>query len=59
MKGFISTNFLKLLRFIIKKDCWDNAVAESFFALLKKYVYQTIFKTRTEAQLGVFDSIET
>ena len=42
-----------------KGDCWDNAVAESFFATLKKeYVYQTIFKTRTEAQLGIFDYIE-
>ena len=42
-----------------KCDCWDNAVAESFFATLKKeYVYQTIFKTRLEAQLGIFDYIE-
>lgn len=30
-----------------KGNCWDNAVAESFFATLKKeYVYQTQFKTR-------------
>jgi putative transposase len=43
-----------------KGDCWDNAVAESFFATLKKeYVYQTVFKTRVQAQLGVFDYIET
>jgi transposase InsO family protein len=43
-----------------KGDCWDNAVAESFFATLKKeYVYQTHFKTRAEAQLGIFDYIET
>jgi len=42
-----------------KGDCWDNAVAESFFATLKKeYVYQTIFKSRLEAQLGIFDYIE-
>jgi len=42
-----------------KGDCWDNAVAESFFATLKKeYVYQTTFNTRTEAQLGIFDYIE-
>lgn len=42
-----------------KGDCWDNAVAESFFATLKKeYVYQTTFKTRLEAQLGIFDYIE-
>lgn len=42
-----------------KGDCWDNAVAESFFATLKKeYVYQTKFKTREQAQLGIFDYIE-
>ena len=43
-----------------KGDCWDNAVAESFFATLKKeYVYQIEFKTRIQAQLGIFDYIET
>lgn len=43
-----------------KGDCWDNAVAESFFATLKKeYVYDTLFKTRIEAQLGIFDYIES
>lgn len=42
-----------------KGDCWDNAVAESFFASLKKeYVYQIEFKTRIQAQLGIFDYIE-
>ncbi len=42
-----------------KGDCWDNAVAESFFATLKKeYVHQTNFKTRSQAQLGIFDYIE-
>jgi transposase InsO family protein len=42
-----------------KGDCWDNAVAESFFATLKKeYIYQTDFNTRLEAQIGIFDYIE-
>jgi transposase InsO family protein len=42
-----------------KGDCWDNAVAESFFATLKKeYVRHIRFKTRIQAQLGVFDYIE-
>jgi len=42
-----------------KGDCWDNAVAESFFATIKKeYIYQTTFKTRVDAQLGIFDYIE-
>ncbi|MDD3267410.1 MAG: IS3 family transposase [Burkholderiales bacterium] len=43
-----------------KGDCWDNAVAESFFATLKKeYISQTQFKTREQAKLGIFDYIET
>lgn len=43
-----------------KGNCWDNAVAESFFATLKKeYIYNTIFKTRLDAQLGIFDYVET
>lgn len=42
-----------------KGDCWDNAVAESFFATIKKeYIYQTTFSTGLEAQLGIFDYIE-
>lgn len=42
-----------------KGDCWDNAVAESFFASLKKeYVHHTLFATRIQAQLGIFDYIE-
>ena len=42
-----------------KGDCWDNAVAESFFATLKKeYVHHTNFRTRIQAQLGIFDYIE-
>lgn len=42
-----------------KGDCWDNAVAESFFATIKKeYVYQTTFENREIAKLGIFDYIE-
>lgn len=42
-----------------KGDCWDNAVAESFFATIKKeLVYQTTFKTRESAKLAIFDYIE-
>ena len=42
-----------------KGDCWDNAVAESFFCYPEKeYVYHSEFKTRTEAMLGIFDYIE-
>lgn len=42
-----------------KGDCWDNAVAESFFATLKKeLVYREHFQTRHEAIEALFDYIE-
>ncbi len=42
-----------------KGDCWDNAVAESFFAILKReLVYRETYKTRDEARLSVFEYIE-
>ncbi len=40
-------------------DCWDNAVAESFFATLKKeLVHGCAFITRTEAYDAIADYIE-
>ena len=43
-----------------KGNCWDNAVAESFFATLKtELVYLTKFKTREEAKRAIFDFIES
>ncbi len=42
-----------------KGNCWDNAVAENFFALIKKeYINQNNFVTRNQAKLGIFDYIE-
>ena len=42
-----------------KGDCWDNAVAESFFATLKReLVYRTTFQTREQARQELFDYIE-
>ncbi len=42
-----------------KGDCWDNAVAESFFGTLKQeLVYHEAYKTRAEARLSVFEYIE-
>lgn len=42
-----------------KGGCWDNAVAESFFANLKnELVYWQHFKTREEARSAIFDYIE-
>lgn len=42
-----------------KGNCWDNAVAESFFGALKsELVHRHPFKTRKEAEMYVFDYIE-
>jgi len=43
-----------------KGDCWDNAVAESFFGTLKcELIHHERFKSRESARLAVFDYIET
>jgi transposase InsO family protein len=42
-----------------KGDCWDNAVAESFFKTLKvEHIYRNSYKTFREAELSVFEYIE-
>jgi len=42
-----------------KGDCWDNAVAESFFSNLKnELTYWHKFKDRDEARKAIFDYIE-
>jgi len=42
-----------------KGNCWDNAVAESFFHTLKnELIYQCKFKTREEAKNVIFEYIE-
>ncbi len=42
-----------------KGDCWDNAVAESFFGQLKsELVYQTKFHDRDDASREIFEYIE-
>ena len=42
-----------------KGNCWDNAVAESFFSTLKtELVYQEKFKTKKEAEDKIFDYVE-
>jgi putative transposase len=42
-----------------KTNCWDNAVAESFFATLKnELVYQQKFNTREEEKHAIFEYIE-
>jgi putative transposase len=40
-------------------NCWDNAVAESFFSNLKsKQIKKRIYQTRDEAKSNIFDYIE-
>jgi transposase InsO family protein len=40
-------------------DCWDNAVAESFFASLKlELVYQVQWQSRAEARTAIFEYLE-
>lgn len=42
-----------------KGDCWDNAVAESFFATLKVELRsEQLWRTRDEARTAIFDYIE-
>ncbi|ADL12888.1 Integrase catalytic region [Acetohalobium arabaticum DSM 5501] len=41
-----------------KGDCWDNAVAESFFGTLKiELVYHKKYLTRNQARLDIFEYI--
>jgi len=63
---YCSHNFIKMLKthdmissMSRKGNCWDNAVAESFFGSLKtERVYLTNYKTREEARRDVVDYIE-
>lgn len=42
-----------------KGNCWDNAMAESFFHTLKtEHVYHEQFETRSQAKSSVFEWIE-
>lgn len=43
-----------------KANCWDNAVAESFFKTIKvELIYQNKYKTIEQAELDIFEYIET
>jgi transposase InsO family protein len=42
-----------------KRDCWDNAVAESFFGTLEfELIERQVFKNRPVARTAVFEFIE-
>ncbi len=55
-------NLLKSYGFIPSmsraKNCWDNAVAESFFHTLKSELSANTFVSRKEARTILFDYIE-
>jgi transposase InsO family protein len=42
-----------------KENCWDNAVAESFFKTLKtEQIYGNKLKTKDQMKLDIFEYIE-
>lgn len=42
-----------------KGQCWDNAVAESFFATLKnELIYRNVWATRASARRAIFEYVE-
>ena len=42
-----------------KGNCWDNAVAESFFGTLKmELIFGATYSSRTDARQGIVDYIE-
>ena len=65
-KQYTSTQFLDTLqRHGLRRSvgrtgvCWDNAMAESFFAALKnELVHRTVFPTRRHARAAIADYIE-
>ena len=58
-RRILQTNKLITQSMSRKGNCWDNAVAESFFKTLKsELVYHEKFKTIRDAELSVFEYIE-
>lgn len=60
------TNILKSYNGLVKQsmsrkgNCWDNAVAESFFKSLKvEWIYKHNYQLRSEAEMSIFQWIET
>jgi transposase InsO family protein len=59
-RKIINKNLLITQSMSRKANCWDNAVAESFFKTLKaELIYNSNFKTIEETKLAVFEYIET
>jgi len=59
-KSVIRNKKIKINQSMSRKgNCWDNAVAESFFKILKSEIGYTVkFETRKEASLVLFEFIE-
>ena len=55
------TSYKKVQRSMSRKgNCWDNAVAESFFKTIKiELVYRNQYQDKNQAALSVFEWIET
>ena len=59
-KNHLSAKSMVLQSMSRKGDCWDNAVAESFFKTIKtEWIYRHKYTTRKQAELSVFEYIET
>jgi putative transposase len=59
-KSLLDKNPLVIRSMSRKGNCWDNAVAESFFKTLKaECVYQNKFIDKQQAAVIVFEYIET
>lgn len=59
-KELLETNPYVLRSMSRKGNCWDNAVAESFFKTLKtEWVYKKKYATKKQAIVSVFEYIET
>ena len=58
-KKQIEKNKLVIQSMRRRANCWDNAIAESFFKTLKtECVYHQEFNSREEAKIAVFEYIE-
>lgn len=59
-KELLEANPFVLQSMSRKGNCWDNAVAESFFKTLKtEWVYKKKYATKKQAVISVFEYIET
>jgi putative transposase len=58
--NILNANTLVIRSMSRKGNCWDNAVAESFFKSIKaECIYPTEYPTQATAQVSIFEWIET